>query len=103
MGFGIPVNERIVVRPIEASQKLESGLYIPDTAVEKPLQGEVVAIGRGRVSLGGTITRLVIDKGDIVLFGKYAGTEVNLHGENLLILREDDVLLILDKEDGGTS
>ena len=90
-----PLADRVVVRPTEEAEQMRGGLYIPDTAKEKPQQGEIIAVGPGRVSDQGE--RLVPDlkAGDKVLYGKYSGTEVTVDGEQLLILRESDVLAVL--------
>ena len=90
-----PLSDRVVVRPAEEAEQMRGGLYIPDTAKEKPQQGEIIAVGPGRVSDQGE--RLVPDlkAGDKVLYGKYSGTEVTVDGEQLLILRESDVLAVL--------
>jgi chaperonin GroES len=90
-----PLSDRVVVRPLEEAEQMRGGLYIPDTAKEKPQQGEIIAVGPGRVSDQGE--RLVPDvkAGDKVLYGKYSGTEVTVDGEQLLILRESDVLAVL--------
>ena len=90
-----PLSDRVVVRPLEDGEQMRGGLYIPDTAKEKPMQGEIIAVGPGRLSDQGE--RLVPDlkAGDKVLYGKYSGTEVNVDGESLLILRESDVLAVL--------
>ncbi|MBX3280428.1 MAG: co-chaperone GroES [Acidobacteria bacterium] len=91
-----PLRDRIIVRRIEESEQMRGGLYIPDTAKEKPQEGEVIAVGNGKVLENGTKIELDVKKGDRVLFGKYAGTEVKLDGEEYLILREDDVLGIIE-------
>jgi chaperonin GroES len=90
-----PLSDRVVVRPLEDAEQMRGGLYIPDTAKEKPQQGEIIAVGPGRLSDQGE--RLVPDikAGDKVLYGKYSGTEVTVDGESLLILREADVLAVL--------
>ena len=90
-----PLSDRVVVRPTEEAEQMRGGLYIPDTAKEKPQQGEIIAVGPGRISDQGE--RLVPDvkAGDKVLYGKYSGTEVTVDGETLLILRESDVLAVL--------
>src|SRR5262245_27576110 len=90
-----PLADRVVVRPTEEAEQMRGGLYIPDTAKEKPQQGEIIAVGPGRVSDQGE--RLVPDlkAGDKVLYGKYSGTEVTVDGQQLLILRESDVLAVL--------
>ncbi len=86
-----PINDRVVVKPAQAEEKTKSGIIIPDTAKEKPQRGEVIAIGPGKE--GNAMTVAV---GDIVLYGKYAGQELSHEGENYLIMREDDILVILD-------
>ncbi|MFZ4984729.1 MAG: co-chaperone GroES [Blastocatellia bacterium] len=87
-----PLNDRIIVKRIEDQEQMRGGLYIPDTAKEKPQEGEVLAVGNGKLLDNGTRISIDLSVGDRVLFGKYAGTEVKLDGEELLILREDDVL-----------
>jgi chaperonin GroES len=84
------------VRRIEESEQMRGGLYIPDTAKEKPQEGEVIAVGNGKVLENGTKIALDVKAGDRVLFGKYAGTEIKLDGEEFLILREDDVLGVIE-------
>ncbi|NNF33619.1 MAG: co-chaperone GroES [Saprospiraceae bacterium] len=86
-----PINDRIVVKPAPADEKTRGGIIIPDTAKEKPQRGEVVAVGPGK---DGNL--MTVATGDIVLYGKYAGTELNYEGVDYLIMREDDVLVILD-------
>jgi chaperonin GroES len=93
-----PLDDRIVVKPSEAEQTTASGLVIPDTAKEKPQQGEVIAVGPGRWSDDkGTHSALEVKKGDIVLYSKYGGTEVTIDGDDLLILTSRDVLAIVEK------
>jgi chaperonin GroES len=87
-----PLHDRVVIRRIEEQDQKIGGLYIPDTAKEKPLQGEVVAVGDGRILENGQRQPLDLTVGDRVLFGKYSGTEIKLNDEELLILRESDVL-----------
>jgi len=91
-----PLQDRIIVERIEGEDKTASGLYIPDTAKEKPQMGKVIAAGKGRVREDGTIQPLDLRKGDTILFGKYSGTEVKLNGNEYLIMREDDVLGVLE-------
>ncbi|HYE71771.1 MAG TPA: co-chaperone GroES [Blastocatellia bacterium] len=91
-----PLHDRVVVRRIDEPEKLQSGLYIPDTAKEKPQQGEVVAVGDGRILENGTRIEMDLKVGDRVLFGKYSGTEIKLNDEELLILRESDVLGVVE-------
>jgi chaperonin GroES len=93
-----PLDDRIVVKPSEAEQTTASGLVIPDTAKEKPQQGEVIAVGPGRWSDDkGSHSPLDVKKGDIVLYSKYGGTEVTVDGDDLLILTSRDVLAIVEK------
>jgi chaperonin GroES len=90
-----PLADRVVVRPIEEAEEMRGNLYIPDTAKEKPQQGEIVAVGPGKLSDEGTRLEPDVSVGDRVLYGKYSGTEVTVDGEEFLILRESDVLAIL--------
>mgnify|MGYP001105412777 CR=1 FL=1 len=92
-----PLNDRIVVKRIEEEQKTAGGIIIPDTAKEKPIQGEVIAIGTGKLLEDGSRKPLDVKVGDRILFSKYAGTEVKVGTEELLIMREDDVLAIIEK------
>lgn len=92
-----PLNDRVVVKRIEEEQKTAGGIIIPDTAKEKPIQGEVVAVGNGKVMEDGTRRPLDVKAGDRVLFGKYAGTDIKVEGDELLIMREDDILAIVEK------
>jgi chaperonin GroES len=91
-----PLNDRIIVQRIEEQEQMRGGLYIPDTAKEKPQEGKVIAVGNGRLLENGSRTPIDIKAGDRVLFGKYSGTEVKLDGEDYLILREDDVLGVIE-------
>ena len=90
-----PLQDRILVKRVEEEEKSAGGIIIPDTAKEKPQEGKVVAVGNGKVREDGTVQPLDVKKGDRLLFSKYAGTEVNLDGEEHLIIREDDVLGVL--------
>ncbi|HHP7238262.1 co-chaperone GroES [Longibacter sp.] len=90
-----PLGDRVVVQPLEADEKTESGLYIPDSAQEKPQKGTVVAIGPGRVE-NGTKVDMTVSEGDEVLYGKYAGTEVSLDGGEFLIMRESDIFGVIE-------
>jgi chaperonin GroES len=92
-----PLQDRLVVKRVKEEEKTKGGIIIPDTAKEKPIEGEVVAVGNGKVLEGGKARPLGVKPGDRVLFGKYAGTEVKLDGEEHLILREDDVLGVIEK------
>ncbi|MDX2029814.1 MAG: co-chaperone GroES [Blastocatellia bacterium] len=91
-----PLNDRIIVRRMEDQEQMRGGLYIPDTAKEKPQEGEVIAVGNGKLLETGQRIAIDLKAGDKVLFGKYAGTEVKLDGEEYLILREDDVLGVVE-------
>ena len=91
-----PVHDRILVKRIEEEAKSKGGILIPDTAREKPQEGSVVAVGKGKVNDDGDLRPLEVHKGDRILFGKYSGTEIRLEGEEHLIIREDDVLAVLE-------
>ena len=91
-----PLHDRIIVKRLEEERKTASGIVIPDTAAEKPDQGEVIAIGTGRIKEDGNVRPLNVKVGDKVLFGKYSGQTVKVHGEELLVIREDDVMGVLD-------
>jgi chaperonin GroES len=91
-----PLNDRIIVRRVEDQEQMRGGLYIPDTAKEKPQEGKVIAVGNGKLLENGNRIPIDLKAGDRVLFGKYAGTEIKLDGEEYLILREDDVLGVID-------
>jgi chaperonin GroES len=90
-----PLHDRIIVERIEEETKTAGGLIIPDTAKEKPQQGKVIAVGKGKVAEDGKIIAMDVKEGDRILFGKYSGTEVKLDGKEYLIMREDDVLGIV--------
>ena len=90
-----PLGDRIIVKPLDAEEKTKSGLVLPDTAKEKPQEGKVIAVGTGKLLEDGTVKKLEVRSGDRVLYGKYAGTEVTLNEEDYLILREDDVLAVV--------
>ena len=91
-----PLHDRIIVKRLEQESKTTGGIIIPDTAKEKPLKGEIVATGQGRVSDGGKVLPLAVKSGDKVLFGKYAGTEFQLDGEEYLMMREEDIYGVLN-------
>ena len=91
-----PLHDRILVRRIEEEKKTKGGLIIPDTAKEKPQEGKVIAVGKGRVAEDGKLRPLDVHKGDRVLFTKYAGSEIQVGGDEHLIIREDDVLAVLE-------
>jgi chaperonin GroES len=90
-----PLADRVVVKALEEAEQMRGGLYIPDTAKEKPSQGEVVAVGPGKFSDDGKRVDMEVKAGDKVLYGKYSGTDITLDGEEFLILRESDVLAIV--------
>jgi len=91
-----PLHDRVLIKRVEEEQKTKGGIIIPDTAKEKPAEGKVVAVGTGRVLEDGKIRALDVKKGDRVLFGKYSGSEVKVDGEELIIMREDDILCIIE-------
>jgi chaperonin GroES len=93
-----PLYDRIVVKRIEEKEQMQGGLYIPDTAKEKPQEGEVAAVGKGKRLEDGKVVALDVQVGDRILFGKYSGSEIKLDGEEYLIMREDEVLGILDSK-----
>ena len=90
-----PLADRVLVRPLEAEEKKKGGIIIPDTAKEKPQQGEVVAVGPGRLDDAGKRVAMEVKKGDKVLFGKYSGTEVTVDDDDYLIMRESDILAVI--------
>jgi len=91
-----PLHDRILVKRVKEEDTTKGGIIIPDTAKEKPIEAKVVAVGTGRILDSGEIRPLAVKKGDLVLFGKYGGTEVKIDGEEHLILREDDILGIIE-------
>jgi len=91
-----PLQDRVIVRRLEEEEQTKGGIIIPDTAKEKPMEGRVIAVGKGKVLEGGKVVPLDVKAGDRVLFSKYAGTEVKLEGEEHLIMREDDILGIVE-------
>lgn len=93
-----PLQDRVVVRPIEQEERTKAGIIIPDTAKEKPQQGEVIAVGPGRKTDDGKVIPVDVKVGDRVLFGKYAGTEVEIDGEKLLIMRESDIYAVIESK-----
>ncbi len=92
-----PLHDRVVVRRIEAEEKTSGGIIIPDTAKEKPQEGEIVAVGPGARAEDGTVTALDVKAGDRILFGKWSGTEVRIDGEELLIMKESDILGVIEQ------
>ncbi len=91
-----PLHDRLLVKRIEEEEKTKGGLIIPDTAKEKPMEGKVIAVGEGKVNEDGKLRPLDVHRGDRVLFGKYSGTEIQVLGDEHLIIREDDVLALLE-------
>ena len=91
-----PLHDRVVIRRMEEETTSAGGIVIPDSATEKPAQGEVVAVGKGKILENGDIRPLDVTVGDKVLFGKYGGTEVKVEGEDLLVMREDDITAVIE-------
>jgi chaperonin GroES len=91
-----PLNDRILVKRLEENSRTAGGLYLPDTVKEKPMEGEVLAVGNGKITEDGKVVELTVKVGDRVVFGKYSGTEIKVDGEDRLILREDDILGIVE-------
>jgi chaperonin GroES len=92
-----PLHDRVIVKRLEEDRKSPGGIVIPDTAAEKPVQGEVVEVGKGKILEDGQIRALDVKKGDRILFGKYSGTEVKVEGQDLLVMREEDILAVIEK------
>jgi chaperonin GroES len=90
-----PLHDRVLVKRFNEEERTKGGLFIPDTAKEKPIQGEIIAVGQGRIGDDGKVRPLDVKKGDRVLFGKYAGTEIKIEGEEFLMMREEDILGVL--------
>jgi chaperonin GroES len=97
-----PLHDRVIVRRIEEGEQVRGGIIIPDTAKEKPQEGEIVAAGQGKYREDGTRQPLDVKKGDRVLFGKYSGSEIKIDGEELLIMREDEILGIIERAGAAT-
>lgn len=91
-----PLHDRVVVKRMEEERTSPGGIVIPDSATEKPIKGEVMAVGNGKVTDSGDIRALDLKTGDKVLFGKYSGTEVKVEGEDLLVMREDDIMAVIE-------
>lgn len=91
-----PLQDRVIVKRVQEEEKTKGGIIIPDTAKEKPVEGKVVAVGSGKISDSGKKIPLQVKKGDRVLFGRYAGTEIKIDGEELLIMKEDDIVAIVE-------
>jgi chaperonin GroES len=92
-----PLHDRIVAKRLQEEEKTAGGLFIPDTAKEKPLEAEIIAVGNGKILEDGKVRPLEVKKGDKVLIGKYSGSEVKINGEEHIILREDDILAVIEK------
>ncbi len=92
-----PLHDRVIVRRVEEEKKTKGGIVIPDTASEKPVRGEVLAVGPGKILDNGDVRAVDVKVGDVVLFGKYAGTEVKLDGEELVVMREEDIMGVITK------
>jgi chaperonin GroES len=90
-----PLHDRVLVRRVEQDQKTKGGIIIPDTAQEKPMEGEIVAVGTGHVNDNGQVRPLDVKKGDRVIFSKWAGTEVNIDGEELMVMKESDIIGVI--------
>ncbi len=91
-----PLHDRVIIRRMEEERTSPGGIVIPDAATEKPIKGEIVAAGNGRVLDSGDVRALDVKVGDMVLFGKYAGTEVKVEGEELLVMKEDDIMAVIE-------
>ncbi len=91
-----PLHDRVLVRRVESEQKTAGGIIIPDTAQEKPMEGEILAVGNGRVNDDGKVTALDVKAGNRVIFGKWSGTEVKIDGEDLLIMKESDIMGVVE-------
>jgi len=91
-----PLHDRVIVRRLEEERKTAGGIVIPDTAAEKPSRGEVIAVGNGKILDNGDVRHLDVKVGNKVLFGKYSGTEVKVDGEDLVVMREDDIMAVLE-------
>ena len=94
-----PLHDRVLIKRIEQDEKTAGGIIIPETAKEKPMQGEVIAVGQGAKADDGTVTPLDVKAGDTVLYGKWAGQEIGIEGETYLVMRESDIMGILDGAD----
>jgi chaperonin GroES len=90
-----PLHDRVIIRRLEEQRTSPGGIVIPDTATEKPIRGKVIAVGSGRITEKGEVRPLDLKKGDTVLFGKYSGTEVKVDGEDLVVMREDDIMAVI--------
>ena len=93
-----PLQDRVIVRRVKEEEKTKGGIIIPDSAKEKPIEGMVVAVGNGKVLDDGSVRKLDIKEGDKILFGKYSGTEVKVDGEDLVVMREEDVMAVIESK-----
>ena len=93
-----PLQDRVIVQRMDEEETTKGGIIIPDTAKEKPQEGKVIAVGKGKVGDNGKVTPLDVKTGDKILFGKYSGTEVKIEGDEYIIMREDDILGVLEKK-----
>lgn len=91
-----PLHDRVVIKRLEEERTSPGGIVIPDSATEKPMKGKVIAVGSGRITDKGELRALDVKKGDTVLFGKYSGTEVKLDGDELVVMREDDIMAVIE-------
>jgi chaperonin GroES len=91
-----PLHDRVIIKRTEEERKSPGGIVIPDSATEKPIRGKVIAVGKGRILENGEIRALDLKVGDKVLFGKYSGTEVKVEGEDLLVMKEDDIMAVIE-------
>ena len=91
-----PLHDRVIVKRMEEEKTSAGGIVIPDSAAEKPIQGEIIAVGNGKILENGEVRKLEVKKGDRILFGKYSGTEVKIGGDELLVLREDDIMGVIE-------
>ena len=91
-----PLHDRVIVKRLESETKSAGGIVIPDSAAEKPVQGKIVAVGKGKILEGGEVRPLDVKVGDKILFGKYSGTEVKVDGDDLVVMREEDVMAVIE-------
>jgi len=91
-----PLHDRVIVKRLEEERVSQGGIIIPDTAAEKPMKGEIIAVGTGKLLENGEVRKLDIKKGDKILFGKYSGTEVKVNGQDVLVMREDDIMAVFE-------
>ncbi len=93
-----PLHDRVIVKRLDEDRKSPGGIVIPDTAAEKPVQGKIVAVGKGKILEDGQVRPLDVKVGDTILFGKYSGTEVKVDGDDLLVMREEDVMAVIESK-----